>query len=208
MAAWPFSTVGSALFSQAPPSLETATMDPTTTPITTTHDTTSASSHLPDFPSLLSHLSDAVAAASTNASEATKYQNVKALFLSWDKDDLDVASQMAPLIALLKGVYHYDTDAWKIPSRRTAAELYRKLTEFVKANGQEGNLLIIYYGGHAKANERAVGGSTWFAKYVFDPTSSLRSPVLTPFPAENASLPSWSHPSSTPSSATPRATCC
>lgn len=130
-----------------------------------THNTSSAGFHMADFSSFLSHLSDAVSAAWPSGFP-TRYRRVKVLLMSWDKDDLDLHDQIRSLESVFRGLYHYDTEYWKIPSRRSAVELSRKVANLVDAHGQEGNLLVLYYGGHARPNEQAGGSPVWAAKLV------------------------------------------
>lgn len=130
---------------------------------TTTHDTSSAGFHMADFSSFLSHLTDAVSAAWPDRF-ATRYRKVKVLLMTWEKDDLGVETEVRNLESVFRGLYHYDTEYWKIPSRRSAVEVSRKVADLVDAHGQEGNLLILYYGGHARPSEQHGGGPVWAAK--------------------------------------------
>lgn len=142
--------------------LAQSTMD-TSTITALTHDTSSAAFHIADFSSLLSHLTDAVAAAWPDRLTA-RYGKVKVLLMSWERDDLGVEAEIRPLEAVLRGLYHYDTEMWKIPSKRPAVELSRKIADLVDAYGREGNLLIFYYAGHARPSEQPGGGPVWAAK--------------------------------------------
>ncbi|KAK0704464.1 hypothetical protein B0H67DRAFT_497304 [Lasiosphaeris hirsuta] len=128
-----------------------------------THDTSKASFHLPDLTSLLSHLNDAITAAWPKEAP-TPYKRVKVLLISWDQSDLDIEAELTPLISILQGLYHYDTESWKIPSRRSAAELSRKVSDLVTEYNQEGSLLVFYYLGHSKPSDQAGGSPVWFAK--------------------------------------------
>lgn len=128
-----------------------------------THDTSSAAFHIPDFSSLLSHLTDAVSAAWPDRFNA-RYRKVKVLLMSWEKDDLGVEAEIRQLESVFSGLYHYDTETWKIPSKRPAVDLSRKIADLVDAYDREGNLLILYYGGHARPNEQPGGSPVWQAK--------------------------------------------
>jgi hypothetical protein len=130
-----------------------------------THNSSSAGFQMADFSSYLSHLTDAVSAAWPDG-VATRYRNVKVLLMSWDRDSLDFQDQVKSLESVFRGLYHYDTEYWKIPSRRSAVELSRKVANLVDAHGQEGNLLILYYGGHARPSEQSGGSPVWAAKLV------------------------------------------
>ncbi|KAK4236851.1 hypothetical protein C8A03DRAFT_16533 [Achaetomium macrosporum] len=142
----------------------------------TTHDTSSAGFTISDFSTFLSHLTDAVSAAWPDR-VAARYRRVKALLMSWDRDDLDVESEIRHLESVFKGLYHYDTECWKIPSRRTAVELSRKVADLVDSFGREGNLLILYYGGHARPSEQAGGSPVWVANRSRD-SATVHSSIL------------------------------
>ncbi|KAK3339728.1 hypothetical protein B0T25DRAFT_618264 [Lasiosphaeria hispida] len=152
-ATWPVSVISN-LFTQTAAEMDSASA---------THDTSKASFHLPDLPSLLSHLNGAIAAAWPQETP-TPYKRVKVLLMSWDQSDLDIEAELTPLVSVLQGLYHYDTESWKIPSRRSAAELSRKVSDLVTEYNQEGSLLIFYYLGHSKPSEQAGGSPVWFAK--------------------------------------------
>ncbi|KAK4449006.1 hypothetical protein QBC34DRAFT_380855 [Podospora aff. communis PSN243] len=128
----------------------------------TTHDTASASFRLPDFSTFLTHVTDATKAAWPEKLQ-TEYKKVKVLMMSWENDDLEVETEMKPLASVFQGLYQFDTEIWRIPLRRSGAELSRKIANVVRTEGQHGNLIIFYYGGHAKANEHVAGRPVWFA---------------------------------------------
>lgn len=139
----------------------TCAMDPSIR--TATHDTSSAAFHIADFSSFLVHLSEAVAAAWPDKL-AARYREVKVLLMSWEKDDLDVESDVRSLEAVFRGLYHYGTEHFRIPSKRSAVELSRKVTGLVDSYDQEGNLLILYYAGHSRPSEQPGGSPVWAAK--------------------------------------------
>ncbi|KAL2017772.1 hypothetical protein VTK56DRAFT_1690 [Thermocarpiscus australiensis] len=143
-----------------------------------TNYASSAAFHLTDFSTLLSYLTDAASAAWADK-YATRYRYVKVLLMSWEKDDLDVEVEIGPLESVFRGLYHYDTERWKIPSRRPTVEVSRKVADLVETHGREGNLLIFYYGGHARPNEQPGGSPVWVANRTRDsptvPSSVFRS---------------------------------
>ncbi|KAL2189199.1 hypothetical protein L209DRAFT_763766 [Thermothelomyces heterothallicus CBS 203.75] len=148
----------------------------------TTHDTSSAGFHMADFSSFLSYLSDAVTAAWPDRF-ATRYRKVKVLLMSWDRDDLGIEPEARKLEAVFRGLYHYDTEYWKIPSRRSAVELSRKVADLVDEHGQEGNLLILYYAGHARPSEQPGGSPVWAANRGRD-SPTMQSSMLHSFLGE------------------------
>jgi len=156
---WPLSIVTS-LFTQGnkslPPKMDSAVVD-------ATHNAASASFRLPDFSTFLTHITDATAAA-WPSEPRTEYQKVKVLLMSWENDDLEIETEIKPLASVFQGLYQFDTETWKIPLRRSGAELSRKIASTIRTEGQQGNLVIFYYGGHARANEHVAGRPIWFAK--------------------------------------------
>ncbi|KAL2158162.1 hypothetical protein VTH06DRAFT_4730 [Thermothelomyces fergusii] len=148
----------------------------------TTHDTSSAGFHMADFSSFLSYLSDAVTAAWPDRF-ATRYRKVKVLLMSWERDDLGVEPEARKLEAVFRGLYHYDTEFWKIPSRRSAVELSRKVADLVDEHGREGNLLILYYAGHARPSEQPGGSPVWAASRSRD-SPTVSSSILHSFLGE------------------------
>lgn len=130
----------------------------------TTHDTSASAFHIPDLNSLLSHLTDAVSAAWPDRQNLRSYKKVKVILMSWENDDLNVDAEISPLLSVFRGLYHYDAESWKIPSRRPAVELSRKVADVVDTYGREGNLLIFYYAGHARPNDQPGGSPVWVAK--------------------------------------------
>ncbi|KAK4176795.1 hypothetical protein QBC36DRAFT_300835 [Triangularia setosa] len=152
---------------------QTSTMDSITQE---THDTTAAGYHIADFPTFLSHLTDAVSAAWSDRL-STRYRKVKVLLMSWEQDDLGVDDEVKPLASVFRGLYHYDTEIWKIPTRRATVEFSKKVTNLVDTYGQEGNLLIFYYGGHARPNEQAGGSPVWVANRSRD-TPTVPSSII------------------------------
>ncbi|KAL2140153.1 hypothetical protein VTI28DRAFT_4202 [Corynascus sepedonium] len=135
-----------------------------------------------DFSSLLSHLTDAVTAAWPDRF-TMRYRKVKVLLMSWDRDDLEVEPEARKLESVFRGLYHYDTEYWKIPSRRSAVELSRKVADLVDEHGQEGNLLILYYGGHARPSEQPGGSPVWAANRSRD-SPTVQSSILHSFLGE------------------------
>ncbi|KAL2130282.1 hypothetical protein VTI74DRAFT_6676 [Chaetomium olivicolor] len=143
---------------------------------TLTHDISSAGFHIPDFTSFLSHLTDAVSAAWPDKF-ATRYKKVKVLLMSWDKDDLGLEPDIRQLESVFRGLYHYDAEYWKIPSKRTVVEVSRKVADLGDAHGQEGNLLIVYYGGQTRPSDQAGGSVVWAANRTRD-SPTIQSSIV------------------------------
>ncbi|KAK0736471.1 hypothetical protein B0T21DRAFT_367008 [Apiosordaria backusii] len=134
------------------------------------HDSAATGHHIANLSTFVSHLTDAVSEA-WPARFSTGYRTVKVLLISWEQDDLGVDAEIRPLASVFSTLYHYDTEVWKIPTARAAMELSKKVTNVLDAYGHEGNLLIIYYGGHARLGEQPGGSPIWAAsRYQHSPT--------------------------------------
>ncbi|KAL2272002.1 hypothetical protein VTJ83DRAFT_1373 [Remersonia thermophila] len=128
-----------------------------------------------DFPSFLCQLSDAVSAAWPDGSSVPHYQSVKVLLMSWDReDDPQVHQDLRALESVFHGLYNYDTESWRIPSRRSAVELSRKVADVLDVHGREGNLVILYYIGYA----RPATGDQRSSSPIWAATPSRDSPVV------------------------------
>lgn len=112
---------------------------------------------LPNFATLLTHLTTATTAAYPSHS-VSPYHRVKVLLLTWDTSVAEPARdrEARDLEALFRGVYHYETEFWTIPARRAAVEVSRKVAGVLDGCGK-GDLVVVYYGGWAK-------GSVWAAR--------------------------------------------
>ncbi|KAL1835952.1 hypothetical protein VTJ49DRAFT_5844 [Mycothermus thermophilus] len=128
-----------------------------------------------DFPSFLCQLTDAVSAAFPDSASVPHYQSVKVLLMSWDRDDdPQIHEDLRALESVFHGLYNYNTESWKIPSRRSAVELSRKVADVLDTHGREGNLVILYYIGYARPSttDQSTGSPIWAA------TRSRDSPVV------------------------------
>jgi hypothetical protein len=84
---------------------------------------------------------------------ASPYTAVNVLLLSWEDDDLGVATEIAELDKVLRNVYRYSVELWTIPSKKSHNELGDRLRDFTKKYENEDSLLIVYYGGHGYLND-------------------------------------------------------
>ncbi|KAK3370005.1 hypothetical protein B0H63DRAFT_485916 [Podospora didyma] len=100
-------------------------------------------------------------AASRDWDHRFQYRRVHALLLYWEDDDLNVAPEVASLASTFREIYHYYTKIWTIKSERPSLDLTSKLIQFLRDNDAEGNLVILYYGGHAVPNPQPGGAPLW-----------------------------------------------
>jgi len=123
-----------------------------------THDISFVPYHAPDIATVTKQ----IAAATREAwNRRFSYSAVYALMLYWEEDDLNVAPEVASLEATFREIYRYSTQIWKIGSKKPGLELKERLITFLKENDAEGNLVIFYYGGHAKPNSQPGGAPLW-----------------------------------------------
>ena len=90
------------------------------------------------------------------------YTSVHVLLFRWTADDLGVNLEVSALRKVFETRFHFDVEEWQIPSVNPTRALQRKLYDFQDAHQSETELLIVYYGGHAKADFRR-GRSIWQA---------------------------------------------
>ena len=90
------------------------------------------------------------------------YTAVHVLLLRWADDDLGIQSEISALRSVFETRFHFDVEEWQIPSLNPTRALQKKLYGFQDAHQSETELLIVYYGGHAKSDSRR-GRSIWQA---------------------------------------------
>ena len=74
------------------------------------------------------------------------------LILQWDNDNLGVSSETKKLNDLFKSAFRFSSETWNIPSVEPEWALTYRLKSFTEGK-QPGDLLILYYGGHAGGAE-------------------------------------------------------
>lgn len=86
------------------------------------------------------------------------YKGIFVLLINWIDDDLGTITELEELERTCQESFHCETEIYRIPSRSSYDSLQEKLFSVKKEHGQEGHLLIVYYGGHGKddASKRSV----------------------------------------------------
>ena len=94
--------------------------------------------------------------------ERGSYEEVKALLLNWQANDLAlktpekgslIINETKTLMGIFQGVYHFDTEYYSIPSENARTKVQKLLANIIddlsdkKAKGKR-VLLILYYNGH------------------------------------------------------------
>ena len=94
-----------------------------------------------------------------------QYTEVHALLINWEEDDLGTITELEDLKSQFETQFHFTSEIWRIPSRLAEDSLERKIGDVKAQHGTEANLLIVYYGGHGKADKN--GRSIWKAYVIF-----------------------------------------
>ncbi|KAI4286207.1 MAG: hypothetical protein L6R38_000103 [Xanthoria sp. 2 TBL-2021] len=118
-----------------------------------THDISLVGSHVKDLAEWARILTQTISAAHPRAG-GSRYTDVKVLLLSWEDDDLGVATEISELDDVFRYVYGYTTDQWKIPSTQSHIALVRRILDLLADSASRDKLLIVYYGGHAYMNDQ------------------------------------------------------
>jgi hypothetical protein len=95
--------------------------------------------------------------------ESPYYNSATVLALSWEEDDLGVIREIRQLSTLFRELLNFEFRRFIIPSERSQAILSRAISDFVYEFGGEGNLIIIYYGGHGDPDLDGDRQSVWAA---------------------------------------------
>lgn len=84
---------------------------------------------------------------------------VHVLLLRWKEDDLNVAIELEGLAKVFQ-TYNFTTETFLIPSANSQRELTKRVLNFLEHYDREGNLLVVYYGGHGTINQARQ--ATWW----------------------------------------------
>ena len=90
-----------------------------------------------------------------------EYHDVHVLLLNWEADDIGTLKELRELSDLFEKSFAYSTEIWPIPSFRPESALENKLGAVKQLYGNEGCLIIVYYGGHGEMKRD--GRSVWAA---------------------------------------------
>lgn len=121
-------------------------------PVDRTHDISNASYHVKDVKALGKVLTEAGHAAFPNRGRS-RYKEAHVLLLSWEDDDLGVIDEVNDLQDVFRQTYNYETEVWKIPSKRAHNSLATRIVQFVADHDARDSLLVLYYGGHGLMND-------------------------------------------------------
>ena len=112
-----------------------------------THDISLSGCHISDLDNWTRILNQTISAAHPRTA-GSRYTNVDVLLLSWEDDDLGVATEIQELDDVFHQVYGYKTEQWKIPSIQSHIALVRRILDSLADSASRDRLSIVYYGGH------------------------------------------------------------
>lgn len=58
--------------------------------------------------------------------------------------------EISRLESVFKDIYNYEVERWSIPPSDADTATLTKVQDFLRAYGQQDNLLIVYYAGHGR----------------------------------------------------------
>ncbi len=82
----------------------------------------------------------------------SRYSKVYVLMLGWeDKESHLSAAEGSKLLRIFKEIYHFDVEAWTIPSEGSKTDTYHKIADFISLGGDnDEHLKILYYAGQTR----------------------------------------------------------
>lgn len=91
----------------------------------------------------------------------SSYNQVHALLINWEDDDLDTNKEIDDLQQLFEQSYCFIVEKYSIPSCGSSNKLEMRIFQFRQSHDDPSNLLIVYYGGHGDKND--ANRSIWMA---------------------------------------------
>lgn len=73
--------------------------------------------------------------------------------IRWEEDELQVKDELDRLHDVFDKLYGFNTEIWLIPARASQIQLTSMTCNFLQRFDAEGNLFVVYYGGHGTINQ-------------------------------------------------------
>jgi len=86
--------------------------------------------------------------------------------IRWQEDELHVKDEVDYLHDVFNSLYGFNTEIWLIPSTASQIQLTSMTCIFLQKYDEEGNLFIVYYGGHGKIDHARQ--NQWWCKSTPD----------------------------------------
>ncbi len=126
-----------------------------------TRDTSLVGEHIPSIEKFAEDLQIAIEAAWPTR-HSSGYEEVHVLLLSWEEDNLGVEQEIRRLGKVLSNLYRFDVEQYKIPRKTPGKATISRVSTFLE-NDSNRNLLIVYYGGHARLSHQSSDPPIWTA---------------------------------------------
>jgi hypothetical protein len=106
------------------------------------------------------------------------YSKVYVLMLSWgDEDKHSAVSELSKLSSVFQDIYHFDVDAWTIPTEGSKAATTQKISEFIiLGDDSHEDLKIVYYAGQTRVTKNKELAFTRFVDHLSSIIHSLNPP--------------------------------
>jgi hypothetical protein len=93
--------------------------------------------------------------------EQQRYRKVGVVLIRWEEDTTGVQWELDDLAKVFELDYGFETEKWLIPSADPLFSFTKMALETVENYGSQGNLLIVYYGGHGFINSERQSIWAW-----------------------------------------------
>lgn len=126
-----------------------------------THDTSFTGEHVPKIETFAVDLQAAVNAVWPSRYRG-RYGEVHVLLMSWEDDNLGVETEIRRLGNVFSNLYQFEVREFRIPRKTPGKATTKEVSKFLENDGS-GNLLVVYYAGHARLSNQANDPAIWTA---------------------------------------------
>ncbi len=127
-----------------------------------THDVSFVEEHIPSIEKFADDLQIAINAAWPTRKQG-HYENVHMLLLSWEDDNLGVAQEIERLGYVFAKLYCFNVHEYRIPRKKPGMAAISRVSSLLQMVDAHGNLLIVYYAGHARLSRQSNEPPIWAA---------------------------------------------
>ncbi|KAI0889583.1 uncharacterized protein GGS22DRAFT_1477 [Annulohypoxylon maeteangense] len=93
------------------------------------------------------------------------YSDVHVLIITWEETDMrGMENEIKRLSSVFSDVFGYNIHRLIIPTSKADLRVRREVDSFIEEYGQQENLLIVYYAGHARPGLRTGSPPIWYPK--------------------------------------------
>ncbi|KAI1089103.1 hypothetical protein F5B19DRAFT_468778 [Rostrohypoxylon terebratum] len=140
--------------------------DVTSRAISPSHDISTSGYHI-ELDEWLGDLTHAIGAAWSK--RRVTYSDVHVLMITWEETDMPgMKKEIKRLSSVFSDVFGYNIHGVTIPTSKPDLKVRREVDNFIEDYGQEDNLLIVYYAGHARPGLRSGAPPIWYPRNPTD----------------------------------------